>query len=395
MRADALPPEVERELAAIDAALAGRAVDPDLQDLALLAQDLRDERPPIDPSFARDLDARAQAGFPRSARPGRFARLRRLRMAPTFAPAAFASLLVALLVAVPLLSDRGADQEGGGAGAGSTVMSDEQPADEASRGARPPAASGEASAEPSLAPSVVPPRPGGGRFDRRRTRKVEVSAALTLTARPGQLDRVADGIVRATDRLGGFVVSSSVSTADQGGSGTFELRVPSGRLQRVLAELSRLAHVSDRQQATQDITAEHASARERLENARAERKSLLRRLERAGTDVEAQALRGRLADVGHRIRQAKADAARVNNRAAFSTVAVALSADPDAAAAGDDGRWGPGDAARDALRVLEVAAGAILVGAAVLLPLTLLALLAALTMRATTRRRRERALDAT
>jgi uncharacterized iron-regulated membrane protein len=86
---------------------------------------------------------------------------------------------------------------------------------------------------------------------------------------------------------------------------------------------------------------------------------------------------------------------RVNNRAAFSTVSVTLVADRDAGASGgEDDDWTPGDAAKDALRVLEVAAGVALIVLAVVLPLALLAALAAIAARWTRRRRREQALDA-
>ena len=56
------------------------------------------------------------------------------------------------------------------------------------------------------------------------------------------------------------------------------------------------------------------------------------------------------------------------------------------------GVWTPGDAAGDALRVLEVAAGVLLIGLAVTLPLALLGGGAALVARSTRRRRRESAL---
>jgi hypothetical protein len=62
---------------------------------------------------------------------------------------------------------------------------------------------------------------------------------------------------------------------------------------------------------------------------------------------------------------------------------------------GDGGAWTPRDALGDALRVLQVAAGVALVGAAALAPLLLLAGAAILAGRAVTRRRREHALDAT
>ena len=49
-------------------------------------------------------------------------------------------------------------------------------------------------------------------------RSVEQGAALHLAAIPGGLDDVASGIVRTTDALGGYVVSSSVASRGSGGS---------------------------------------------------------------------------------------------------------------------------------------------------------------------------------
>ena len=60
------PETLTRELAALDDALAGRPVDPDLADLAEFALLVRDERPAPDPAFAYSLDERARRGFPRS-----------------------------------------------------------------------------------------------------------------------------------------------------------------------------------------------------------------------------------------------------------------------------------------------------------------------------------------
>lgn len=57
------------------------------------------------------------------------------------------------------------------------------------------------------------------------------------------------------------------------------------------------------------------------------------------------------------------------------------------------GPWNPGDAAGDALRVLEVALGVLLIALAVALPLALILLPAHFGARATRRRRREHALD--
>ena len=197
-----------------------------------------------------------------------------------------------------------------------------------------------------------------------------------------------------TRRQGGFVVSSTVNSSTGAGDGTFELRIPARNLDSAMAALSRLGKVRERAQRSQDITAAVVSARSRLKDARTERKSLLRQLGEATTVTATQAIRARLRIVSREIEQARAGVRRVRNRAAFSSVSVLLVADGSVAVTEDDGTWTPGDAAGDALRVLEVAAGVLLIALAVALPLALLATLAAVAARWSRRRRREHALDA-
>jgi hypothetical protein len=234
-------------------------------------------------------------------------------------------------------------------------------------------------------------RAGGSPSSDGRTRRLqERSASLTLAARPRDIDHVADGILRVTDNVGGFVASSTVS--DEGGD--FELRVPTNRLQKALGDLSRLAHVRGRSQTTQDITAEGVSARGRLRELRKEREGLLRALANATTINETDSVKARLRDVNASIAAARANLRRVNNRAAYANVSVTLVADRSGAVADDGDRWTPADALRDATRVLEVIAGIALIALAVALPLGLLAGLGALASRGLTRRRRARALDA-
>ncbi|HEX8207306.1 MAG TPA: DUF4349 domain-containing protein, partial [Solirubrobacteraceae bacterium] len=193
--------------------------------------------------------------------------------------------------------------------------------------------------------------------------------------------------------------SQSVTSMAGGGGGDFVLRVPSDRLAEALAALSRVATVRERSQNAQDITAERVTARDRLATARAYRRSLLRRLAAATSDAEAQELRDRLDGVNRRVAGFRSELARVDNRAQYANVAVTLVGDPSAGASGgrdrDDGSaWSPGDAARDALRVLEVAAGVLLIALAVALPLMLLGALALGGRRLAARRGRRRILDA-
>lgn len=404
-----LTPDVERELAALDDALAGRRVASDLTELGELALALRAERPEPSPTFGPALDAKVERGF-RDPDPRRRASGR--RWSAWMMPALGATATV-MLVAVVVLSGSGdrvdtSSESGGGrtaapetAGAGGGAASaDSQSSgefeagqDEAANAAA--AEPGASLAEP-LPPTSVAPAPGTGspRSDSLSRRSVERSASLTLATRPRDVDAVSARIQEVASQQGGFVVSSTVNSSQGGGGGTFQLRVPTRNLDAAMAALSRLGKVRERAQGSQDITAEVVSARSRLRDARTERKSLLNQLGDAVTLTQTEAIRARLRIVSREIEQARADVRRVNNRAAFSTVSVTLIGDGRAAVPGGDDDWTPGDAARDALRVLEVAAGVALIVLAVALPLALLAALGGLAARWSRRRRREHALDA-
>jgi hypothetical protein len=297
--------------------------------------------------------------------------------------------VLALVAIVAVSAPNGGDNGSSSSSAGSSRATTASGKAESS----PPAAGD--SAGSLTAPRPVPPGSGGGSpsSDARTKRLQELSAALTLAARPREIETVADGIVRVTDAAGGFVASSSVSGGSSAG-GNFELRIPTARLQKALADLSRLAHVRERTQATNDITAEGVSARGRLRELQKERTGLLRALGRATTLNETGAIKARLRIVNASLTAARAALRRVQNRAAFANVSVALVADRSSGAAGGDGGWTPGDALHDAGRVLEVTAGILLIVLAILLPIGLIAGFAALAGRAVTRRRRARTLDA-
>ena len=405
-----LTPDIERELEALDDALAGRRVAPELTELGDLALLLREDRARPSDDFGRSLDARAARGFdplepaPRVRRSA-WSRVKPLFSVPVMGTAATVLLVVVIAVAAP----GGGDDDSGGGGASSGSVAETASGGGSAAGetdaaapelARESAGADDAATTSSAdepAMSVPPaPAPGNPGTDGRGNRKVERSASLTLAARPRDIDGVSARIQEVTRQQGGFVVSSTVSSSAGGGGGTFELRIPTRNLDPAMAALSRLGRVRERAQRSQDITAEAVSARSRLKDARTERGSLLRQLAASTTTLETQAIRARLRDVSAEIEQARASKRRVNNRAAFSTVAVTLIGDRNAEppATEDDSGWTPGDAANDALRVLEVAAGVALIALAIALPLALIALFAGLLLRYTRRRGREHALDA-
>ena len=311
-------------------------------------------------------------------------------MGPSLGLAATLVVFVALVSALPSDQD-----ESGSSGSGSSASSaGALPEPESAERGSAADSAGSSGAEPSttLSTPVPPANDGSPRSDGRDRRQVERSATLTLAAPPRDIDAVSARIQDVTRRQGGFVASSSI---DSGRGGDFTLRIPTRNLDAAIASLSRLGTVRDRQQRSDDITARSVSARSRLKDARTERKGLLDQLADADTVTEAGAIRARLRLVSGEIEVARAAVRRVDNRAAYATVAVSLVADRDGAGATtEDDSWTPGDAAGDALRVLEVVAGVAVIALAVALPFLVVAVLAGLALRTGRRRRREHALDA-
>jgi hypothetical protein len=358
------------ELEAVDAALAGRYVAPEFAELADLALLLRDERPQPAPAWATHLDRRVEAGFP--ARPKK---RREWRWVRQVAPVVAVLAILVPVVAIGALNGSSGDDSVSSGGGGMSSGASEAAGDSA----------GGSVTEQSESPRLAAPTPQDS--DLIRARKIEKAAQLTLAAPRRDIDRVAGEVGDVASGLGGFVSSSSVSSSH---GGDVQLRVPSSKLDTTIQRISKLGKVRDLSRNTRDITSAVVSARDRLRDARAERKSLLKQLANATTLEETDKLRARLRAVSREIAAARNALARVNNRADFSNVSVTLVATRNSAGGGV---WTPADAFHDALRVLEVVAGVLLIAAAIALPLLIAWLLGWFARRSVTRRRRERALD--
>jgi len=423
-----LDPDVERELAAIEAGLAGLEVPPHLEELADLARELRAERDLPETEFAARLDEWAADGFPREGRPGQdagdqpeaAASLRRLgrRLAAVpprrlLAPVgAAAALLVLVGVAITESGELGGS--GGAPEAVSTQPAGQrsepsteapnQPAPEQLQG------SGGQGASPKAAHTVSPALSGSGSTaDSAQTgsRKVAQTADLVLSAEPAEVREVADGVVRVVDSYHGFVVSSNVTSGRPGPvplsegalppqpqplpSGTFRLRIPRSNLQAALADLSVLAHVTSRTEGTQDITRRFESAEQGVSDLEDRRERLLKSLADAFTLSERRSIKARLRIVEQQLGPARHRLAHLKQRVHLVPLSVQILAQKGVDEAGG-GSWDIGDALHDAGRVLTVIAGILLVSAAILGPLALLGALAWLATRAVLRIRRERAL---
>lgn len=392
LRRNRLDDSAVAELDALDAALRGDDVASEHADVATLVADVREVAPAPTPAFLAELDARVREGFPpRDEVPGGVpARVRHPRRRMLLGAGAIAA---SAAVAVTVVLAMGGLEEGPQT-MSSTVVEEAQldslPSERGAAGA--PAASEDA--VPLSGSTVAPAAPDDPVVDRER-RSVERSASLDLTVPTDEVQSTADAVVRATDQVGGIVQTSSINVGeDAPGEARFELRVPTAKLDDALAAYSKLGSVANRTQDAQDITGSVVSAEDRLSDARAERAGLVRALERADTRRAVVSLRARLRVVRRDISRYEAQLRTAQQRADLATVAVTVRGDADGA--GETGAgWSLGDAARDAGRLLEVAAGALIVGAAAVLPLLALALAATAGMRVLGRRRRERGLDAT
>jgi Domain of unknown function (DUF4349) len=373
-------------LTAIDDALETGAAshdDPLTRELQELALALKADAPEATTEFREHLDRRVENGFRKPSGSRRPLWLRVLHPAP--------AIVVAILIALPLAllwggGSRSDQDDSGGGGAGAAM---DGGGGGGAGSLAPEAATGRGQGPGSSTALVLPPADRGfapGRSDRR----IERSVGLELEAPLDELARVAEQVTTVTNRHGGFVLSSSVSTGEEAAGGDFELRIPSSRLRPALRDLSALADVRTQTQTGRDVTREHVTAKDRLTAVRAERRSLLRRLELAATDEEAEAIRRRLDLVAGEINGLRGRLRDLRLRTDYAVVTVSLLAQD-----GEDGEGGGGsldDALGDAGDLLVAVAGIIVRALAVALPLGLVALLGWVAARALRRRQRESAL---
>jgi uncharacterized protein DUF4349 len=396
-----LDPAVVAELEALEAALAGDpSSDPSL---ATLVRDVRAEVPTMAPAFRAQLDESVEREFARGASGARRGRLpgasgsgaRRLLPRTSLGGArrgllpalGFAGCLLAALIAVVLtVGGGGSSNDSASSGAGE-IATQAAPAQRQSSGAGSDSAGGGSAGLAAPSTKAAPPvAPGSSGRRVERTTRLELSTT--------DVQRVADGVVRATQSVGGFVQLSQVRTGDGQGSASFVLRVPTGKLDDALASLSKLGHVRALEQSADDITGAYDSASARLADARAERRGLLRALGKATTAEQISGLRARIADNRRDLQRLQRSFNVVRRRADLATIQLDVVGRPrKQAPAPSGGSWTPGDAAHDAVRVLEVSAGVALIALAVLVPLGILGVATRFAAGAYRRRRREAAIS--
>jgi len=369
-----------------------------LRDDQLIA-DLQALRPTPRPQFAAELDERAAAAFPRRSR---------LRLELPSLPAVrllvpAGGVAVILLAIVVALSTGGGSESSGPSGPLSKVEAvpghPAPSAGRASQAAPNSAGAGEASGTAFEVESTALPAPqrtaGSERLSEAQTfhhRAVERSAEITLAADPKDLDDDASRVFEAVHANNGIVMRSSTQEGRPGEAGaTFDLLIPSARLEDAMAAFSEIDAVRARHEATADITAPTVSAAELLKESRVRIDSLLSQLEAAETEEAQEAIEAELRHERRHASRLGGQLTHLHRRADFSRVSLRIETGGKESSGG--GAWGVDDALHDAGHVLTVAAAVTLIALAVLGPLALIALLAWLTHRAWVRRERRRVLS--
>ncbi len=416
--------EYERdELDAFELAIAGDAVDPRFVSIERVVVALADDAPRLTPAASELLRRRVEGNVSRrrAARPS----LPRLGWISRPAAAALATGLVVLIAAVLVAFDSGTpapsrhvvhaatDQALAVTSTpqvstsettttpGLTVTSSAQTTT-AAEPKQPAAIAGAAGGAvrsgtppaPAAAPSEAfgPATSSGG-----APRQVQHDVDLTLSVPHGGVQAAADGVVALAQRFNGYVASSNVNT----GSGvdaqaSFTLRLPSSHLRQELGALVALGNVVSLSQNALDITGQVSHAGDSLDQAQAERTSLLRQLAAATTSDQSAAIKAQLRTVDGRIAGDQTALTQLQHRAHYATAYVTIRARPAAVVHHKHhpaaGGWSARKQLKRALNLLERTLTGIVIVLAVVGPILILLGLAWWAASLLRRRRREQAL---
>jgi hypothetical protein len=238
----------------------------------------------------------------------------------------------------------------------------------------------------SAAGTTVPPATLLSRPHNGRSQVQERSASIGLSSDAGKVQGAADGVIQVTDRYNGLVDSSTVHVGGSNGHASFALRIPTIHLNDAMADLSDLGHVTSLDQGSSNVTGSYADAGKAYRDAQAKVASLLEQLHSASSPSGAASVQQQLVVARQQLAAARVALRDLKQRVTLTPVSVQITAH-------GDGNWSIGDAADNAVGVLEAIAGAMLVALAVLVPLGALLALGWLGTRELNRRRREAALD--
>ena len=156
-------------------------------------------------------------------------------------------------------------------------------------------------------------------------RAQRIAATLTIEVRDSDaVSRAAQGALDLTRALGGYVVSSSVTTGDEGNA-TLIVRVPVGKVQDAIVGLSALGRIVSQQVAVEDLQEQLDALQRRAQSVTAQIVRITARLESETLDAETRALlETRRRALRSELRQLRQGIAGIETEARMATVSLTV-----------------------------------------------------------------------
>lgn len=287
----------------------------------------------------------------------------------------FAALVLLLLISTFAVGCSGSDAESGGgdAGAGGGMTQEELGAPEAPReilsdegiaydsvGSGGDMGQRSASEIPNVGPSVIK------------------TATLRLEVKRGGFRGSVQEAIDAVERHGGFVLSTEIGGGDAT-RGSLVLRVPAEQFESTLGELKGMAEdVLSESVAGQDVSQEFVDLQARLRNYEAQESVLLGLMDKATTVSASIRVQRELQNVQMEIERLRGRINFLQDQTAYSTISLDLSEAPKGAPA-PKGAFGKAWA--QAKQTFVSVVSAVIVGSGFVLPVAILAAIAALIIR--------------
>jgi hypothetical protein len=229
-------------------------------------------------------------------------------------------------------------------------------------------------------------------------RQVIRDVEQTVRINPGDVAKSAERVTTIVQDAGGYLGSSEVRERGSAAGGTFQVVVPTGRLDATVAALSRIGRPVRLERSSSDVTDQATSLDDQLQDLRADRAAARLALARTVDPEKRAARRRELTLLSSRVAGLQGQRDGLRRQTSTSRIDLRLtttrSASDDAAPPVDDGAWGIGDAWDDAGRVLEVGGGVVLIAGVILVPLAGLLGLGLAVRRRAGARSRDEAIDA-
>jgi hypothetical protein len=207
------------------------------------------------------------------------------------------------------------------------------------------------------------------------------TADVGLRVDHGQFGQTRSAVRKIAGDLGGYVTHSSTS-GSKVHAGHVTIRVPAQSFRQALDAIEGVAHVHVTAETVtgQDVSQQFVDLNARLVNLRAQEKVLLRLMDRAQTIAESIRVENYLQNVEFQIEDVQGRMLYLQNRTSMSTISVALQeagkkpAPPQHASA----IWKAGERSLGAAQAVVTT---VIVGAGLVIPISILALLALLVGR--------------